>query len=239
MNKKQGIKIGIDTIMVFILSLLMGYSLVGEMAHEVLGILMFILFLFHHILNAVWLKNLLRGHYTAVRICQIVVNILLLIIMVVISTSGILMSRHLFTFLPAYRGMELVRTVHLAGSYWGFVLMSFHLGLHWNKISGMMKRKMKLKTDSQIRTFFVWITAVLIALYGCYAFGKQQIDSYLFFKNQFVFFDFRQPRGIFFLQQLAMMELFALLGYCFLAGLKKIGKRKGSSYAKWNNIQRQ
>ncbi len=228
MNKKQGIKIGIDTIMVFILSLLMGYSLVGEMAHEVLGILMFLLFLFHHILNAAWLKNLLHGHYTAVRICQIVVNILLLIIMVVIPTSGILMSRHLFTFLPAYRGMELVRTVHLAGSYWGFVLMSFHLGLHWNKIMGIIKRKVWQKGNSWILTFLVRTAAVLVALYGCYAFGKQHMGSYLFFKNQFVFFDFSQPRGIFFLQQLAMMELFALFGYCFLAGLKKIGKRKGS-----------
>lgn len=44
----------IDCGMVILLPLLMAYSLIGESAHEYLGIAMFLLFVEHHIMNAAW-----------------------------------------------------------------------------------------------------------------------------------------------------------------------------------------
>ena len=44
-------KIGIDAAMLILLPLLMAYSLVGEAAHEWLGLTMFALFVLHHIIN--------------------------------------------------------------------------------------------------------------------------------------------------------------------------------------------
>lgn len=41
----------IDILMTVLLPVLMAYSLVGEQAHEILGLLMFALFIAHHVIN--------------------------------------------------------------------------------------------------------------------------------------------------------------------------------------------
>ena len=71
----------------------MAYSLVGEAAHEYLGIGMFVLFIVHHIMNIAWWKNLLRGKYTPIRSVGTVLNFALVLIMLALPISGIVLSR--------------------------------------------------------------------------------------------------------------------------------------------------
>lgn len=56
-------KMTIDSAMPIGLLLLMGYGLVGQVIHEWIGVGMFILFIWHHILNSNWSKSLFRGRY--------------------------------------------------------------------------------------------------------------------------------------------------------------------------------
>ena len=51
MSRKQIWRMTVDLAMTVILLLLMGYSRIGETAHEVLGVCMLTLFILHHILN--------------------------------------------------------------------------------------------------------------------------------------------------------------------------------------------
>lgn len=67
MNRKQIWKIAVDVGMTAVLLLLMAYSLVGETAHEWLGIGIFALFITHHILNNGWCRNVFKGKYTPIR----------------------------------------------------------------------------------------------------------------------------------------------------------------------------
>lgn len=48
------------------------------------------------------------------------------------------MSRHVFVALSINDCMTTARIMHLAASYWGFVWMSVHLGMHWNMILGVL-----------------------------------------------------------------------------------------------------
>ncbi len=98
MKAKKIRKIIIDTAMLILLPLLMAYSLIGETAHEWLGLTMFLLFILHHIMNPAWLKTLFKGRYTPLRIYLTGVNVLLLIVMVLQPVSGIMMSKHIFHF---------------------------------------------------------------------------------------------------------------------------------------------
>ena len=142
MNKpmKSKVKPVVDIFMTVLLLFLMGYQFWGETAHEWAGTLMLLLFIAHHILNAGWYKNILRGRYTPVRIIMTVINLALLVTMLCLMGSGIMMSRHVFSFLSVSSGMGTARLVHMAACYWGFVLMSLHLGLHWGMILGMIRR---------------------------------------------------------------------------------------------------
>ncbi len=200
----------LDTSMVLLLPLLMAYSLIGETFHEAAGTLMLTLFLLHHWFNRAWWKNLRKGQYSPQRIFQTAVNLLLLLFMIIQPLCGILMSKHLYTFLPTDGLSSVVRAIHLPLASWGFVLMSLHAGTHL----GAMLPKGKGKTVA------VGCLSV-IALYGAYAFVKRQIPAYMFLKLSFAFFDYSEPRMFFLADYLAVMILFAMLGYGIILVLKR------------------
>lgn len=195
--------------MALLLPLLMAYSLIGEVFHEVAGTLMLALFVLHHWMNRAWWKNLFKGRYSPQRVFQAVLNLLLLLIMVVQPLSGILMSKHLFTFLPTDGLSSVARAIHLPLANWGFVLMSLHAGTHL----GAMLPKDKKKA------------AVLgclgaVSLYGDCAFFQRQIPAYLFLKLPFAFFDYSEAPIFFIADYLAVMILFAVFGYGVMNLLK-------------------
>ena len=139
--KPKGIaRLVIDVLMTIALLALMGYQFIEGAAHEWIGAGMFVLFIAHHILNFNWYKNLFKGKYTAVRVIALGVDVLVLFSMLALMYSGILLSRHVFAFLPVNGGLALARRLHMLGSDWGFVLMSIHIGMHWTMILGMVKK---------------------------------------------------------------------------------------------------
>ena len=123
------------------LPVLMAYSLAGETLHECIGTAMLALFIAHHILNRKATASMFRGKQTPVRILGTVVNLLLFVVMVCLPISGIVLSKHLYTWLPTDGLSAIARTVHLLLSYWGFVLMSFHLGLHADLWLNRLKKR--------------------------------------------------------------------------------------------------
>ena len=209
---KKHIRILVDCGMVLLLPLLMAYSLVGEAAHEYLGIGMFLLFVTHHILNIAWWKHIFCGKYTLLRILGTAVNLTLAMIMLALPISGMMLSRHVFRFLH-FNGASMDRTVHLMASYWGLVLMSFHAGMHGNVMMGMFRKAAHTQQTSKIRTWSLRVIAVLLAICGIHAFVKNRISSYLFLRTQFVFIDFSQPVVLALLDYLAIIAFFAVIGY--------------------------
>lgn len=193
---KNKIRVAVDVGMVILLPLLMAYSLVGETAHEYLGIFMFLLFLAHNILNIKWWKNIFRGKYNSVRILRLIINVLILVIMISLTISGIMMSRHIFQFINI-DGSSYARTIHLLASYWGLILMSFHAGMHIRKIP-YIKRN---------------ILIPIFVLLGIRAFIRRNIVDYLFLKSQFVFIDFSQSVIITICDYLFISILFMIVGY--------------------------
>ena len=198
----------VDAAMVLLLPLLMAYSLVGESFHEVAGTLMLVLFAAHHWLNRGWLKNLFRGNYTPQRAFQTALNLLLLMFMIVHPLCGILMSKHLYTFLPTEGISSIARAIHLPLANWGFVLMSLHAGTHLGTMLPNGKKKAAV---------LGYLGAV--SLYGVYAFVKRQIPAYLFLKLPFAFFDYGEPRVFFLADYLAVIILFATIGFFITAVL--------------------
>lgn len=217
---KKYIRILVDCGMVLLLPLLMAYSLVGEAAHEYLGIGMFLLFVAHHILNITWWKHIFRGKYTPLRILGTAVNFALAIIMLALPISGMMLSRHVFRFLH-FGGTSAARTVHLLASYWGLVLMSFHAGMHGNMMIAILRKAVNTQSKSKIRTWSLRIIAVLLAICGIHAFVKNEVSSYLFLRTQFVFVDFLQPVIIILIDYLLISLLFMIIGCCFSRVLNK------------------
>ena len=225
MKPKMICKIAIDFIMTVLLLLLMSRQITGDSAHEWLGMGMFVLWIIHHCLNFKWHRCLWKGKYTPYRMVQTVVNALLLVSMVGIMVSSIILSREVFAFLPIAGGMALARPMHILCAFWSFILMAFHLDLHWNMILGMM-RKMTGPISSKPLKVLLRTGGVVVAVYGLYAFIKNQFLSYMFLTSSFVFFDFERPLPLFFTEYIAIMGMFVLLAYLGTKGLQKLNARK-------------
>ena len=214
MKKKR---MAIDAAMTCLLPCLMAYSLIGETFHEIAGVAMLALFITHHILNHAWFKGLFRGRYSPYRVFSTAVSLLLCAVMVCLPLSGIMMSKHLFRFLPTKGLSAAARTVHLLCSYWGFVLMSLHLGLH-------LKQMWKRFPFASMR--FGWLAALAaVNVYGVCAFIKRELPLYMTLRSQFVFFNYSEPRVFFFADYLAIMVLFATIGCCLGEKLKTIRRK--------------
>jgi hypothetical protein len=212
-----------DLLMIVIMPMLMAYSLIGETFHEVIGTIILVLFLMHQAFHANWWKAIFKGRYTPHRCCVTVLNVALLILMVLQPLSGIVLSRHLFTFLPINGIDAQARAVHMAVAYWLYILMSVHVGLHLDRIGHSLRRK------SGRRRRTVWIIracAAGVSVYGIHAFVQRGLPGYMFLRTQFAFFDPEEPKYFFFIDYLAIFILFSFCGYCVGKTLKIRLQRK-------------
>ncbi len=224
MNRQTRVKVFVDLIMTVFLMLLMAFELIGRTAHEWLGVGMFVMFVIHHLLNRKWTGHLLKGRYTPLRVFQTILVIFILIGMLCSMVSGIVMSRYVFDFLPIEGGRSWARILHMLAAYWGFVLMSLHLGIHWSMMMGIARKAIGKTSTS--RTWAARIVGILIAGYGIYAFGQRGIGDYMLLRSTFVFFDFEEPLALFYLDYLAITGLFVWCGHYLAKGLGTLSGRK-------------
>lgn len=221
MKGKMKVKMGIDLLMTILLLLLMAYQVTGEALHEWIGAGMLVLFLLHNLLNIRWYGALAKGKYTLLRVVRTAVNFAVLASMLIQAYSGIVLSRHVFAFLPISGGMATARVMHLAGSYWGFILMSVHLGMHWGQIIGMFRKLTGGKMPAAL-TWVIRLLAAGLAVYGAVCFYQADIASYLFLRVEFAFLDYEKSGALILAENLAMMELCVFLSYYMTRALGSV-----------------
>ena len=218
------LRMTIDILMTITLPLLMAYSLIGENNHEVIGVCMFALFITHHVINRKWWTGLFKGKYSAVRIMNTVINLLLAVYMLLQPVSGILMSKYVLKEVTIGGASGILRTIHMTLAYYGFILMSLHLGLHMKAVTSPFTKKM----NETVKIVFT-ILFIVISMYGVYVFVKRGIGDYLLMKVMFAFFDFDESRASFFLDYASVMVLTANIGFyiqSILLRIKKGGSKK-------------
>lgn len=225
MKPAAAAKMIVDGMMTLGLMFLMGYQLWGESAHEWAGAGMLLLFLVHNFLNRSWYRNLFRGRFTPMRLVQIGVNMLLLTAMLAQMYSGIVMSRHVFAFLPIDGGMAAARRLHILGAYWGFVLMSVHLGLHWNMFLNMAGRRGAGRLPRLSRPA-LFLAGLAIAAYGLSVFIRRDFPVYMFLRTEFVFLDYDEPVWLFYLDYICLMGFWVFLAHYVSKGLRKVSAHR-------------
>lgn len=222
MSKKQITKTLIDFAMTALLPLLTAYSLVGETAHECLGIAMFGLMIAHNVMNVAWYKSLFKGKYTAFRFVLMATNFLLLIDFLLLMYSGINLSEHVLPFLPSLGGAAVSRILHMSAARWGIVMMSFHLGLNISRFTAKLKMHHTLH-------LLLTVCAALAGVYGIYAFVTLNYPMYLFPQTIFMFSDMGNSLMLYLVRSVAVMVAFVLLGNTAANMCKRTFRRKEST----------
>lgn len=226
MKPKTVIRTAADILMTAALIFLMGYHLWGDTLHEWAGTIMLVLFIAHHLLNARWHKALSKGKYNAVRILTLTVDVLVFISMLAQMYSGIVMSRHVFDFLPTSGGMAMARRLHILGAYWGFIFMSLHIGLHWDMLMGIFRKASGISSGSKLRSRIMFCLGLIIAGYGVWVMKSRDFPTYLFLKSEFVFLDYGEPEILFCIDHIAVMGLWIFAAHYAAKLFRKLQKGK-------------
>ena len=202
---KNMIKRIIDACMTLILLFLMAYQVTGEVLHEWIGIGMTVVLIVHHILNIKWYAVLFKGKYNAYRIITTIVNALLLMSIALTAFCGMSMSNYAVPFLYGMTDRVFAGTIHLALSFWSFMLMGIHLGLHLPAMTA------KIKPSKTTGIIVTGIFTVLAGV-GLWSFIKNGIPSYITFRTHFAFFDYDKPALLVFVENLTELFFFCFIG---------------------------
>lgn len=208
--------------MLVLLLFLMAFFNTGQTIHEILGIFMFLCFILHHILNYRWYRTLIKGKYSLIKKVFIIINTLLLLVVIMIVLSGLSMSR-LLPFLN-FMSVSIARRLHLQCTYWGFLLMAIHLGLHAQSI--LMPLKRRLSNQIKIMQTIFAILPYGIAIYGIIVFIKNQWIAYLILLNEYVFYDETISIIQVLIEHIGIFVLFVLFTHYLMKNLVFINSRK-------------
>lgn len=201
----------------------MAYYITGNMIHEVVGVVVLVLFIVHTFLNRRWYKAIFKGKYNVRRILQIGINLLFLVTMVLMMISAVLISSDLFPFIPVNNDMML-RQVHVQTAYWVFIIMAVHIGLSWGMIINSVRRMTGITGTSRIRTIALRFLAVLIVAYGVQSSFDEDMGSKLFIYNPLGWFTDDSTIG-FLIDHLSIMGIYICGTHYALKFIQKQGKR--------------
>lgn len=224
-KRKNIVKKVTDVLMTVLLLCLMAYQVTGEALHEWGGIAMTVLLIVHHILNFKWYQSLFKGKYNAYRIVTVAVNTLLLASIALTAVCGMAMSSHAVPFLYGMLPVSFARRFHLAMSFWSFILMGLHLGLHIPAMTA------GFGWSGRMKTVFAASFSVLSG-FGFWLFVKNGIPDYIFFRSPFAFFDYEKAAVLVFLENLAILTAFAFLGAAAASFIKACRDRSESGKSK-------
>ena len=218
-RKSNIIKKIVDVCMTILLLCLMAYQVTGDALHEWIGIGMTIVLIVHHILNIKWYGAIFKGKYNVYRIITTVVNILMIVSIALTAFCGMSMSNHAVPFLYGMTDMVFARTTHMALSYWSFMMMGIHLGLHLPAMTA------KVKPNTIVK---VILTIVFTVLAGCglWLFIKNGIPAYITFQTHFVFFDYDKSAILVFVENLSELFFFVFIGANIVRIIRILGKTK-------------
>ena len=222
MNKK--FRIILDVIMTCLFIILMGYYVTDNAVHEILGTIIFLLFIIHNILNIKWYKLIFKGKHNFQRIVHIIINLLLFIVMLGMMISGMMISSNVFTFLNISTTM-FGRKLHMISTSWGFVLMAIHVGFH---ITGVMN-KINVKIKKSIFEYVYYFILMLLSGFGIYSFIDVKLWEDMFLINEFKFFDYEQSALLFYLKYVSILIVISLVVYISLCLIKKLKNEKKKS----------
>lgn len=209
----------VDVCLTVLLLCLMSYQVVGETLHEWIGIGMTVVLILHHILNIKWYGALFKGKYNAYRIITSVINILLLASIALTAFCGMSMSNHAVPFLYGMANIVFTRTVHLALSFWSFILMGLHLGLHLPAMTA------KVKPGKAWKVVLSAIFSILAGI-GLWLFIRNGIPEYITFRTHFAFFDYDKAAALVFLENLAIEFFFVFIGANIVRLIRSLNKKQ-------------
>ena len=167
----------LNLVMILCLLVVMDYRFTDNAIHEILSVFILLPFIIHNVLNCHWYSAIGKGKMNLLRILTTITNLLLLVMMLLVTVTGVLISQTVFS---AFSLSDLwAHELHSFSAYLGFILSAIHLGFHWNALYGKLCRWLRIDCTNFRYILLSRIASLLIIGYGIYASFTRHIGSKL------------------------------------------------------------
>lgn len=226
MNPVFHLRLVLDLLAVALFMLALAYWWLDNRTHELIGTGMFALLFLHNVFNRRWYGGLPRTPRKPKPVVTVLLNLTLLATMVTLLTTSVLISQSLFGFMAV--GGPTARDIHILAAYWALVILSLHLGMHWQIFMSMARRIAGVTRGSFIRTTVLRIAALCIAAKGFDSSFDLAVGSRLLLIPTMEFWDFSEGAWGFFLRVGSIVGLYAAIGHYSVVVIASFRTRRGS-----------
>lgn len=174
MKKKniKYVKFTIDLLMAITFVLFFNKRVLGGLTfHEIAGLVIAVVFFTHVLLNWQWVKNvtlkLFDRQLPLKTKFSYLLNLVLLISMAFIITSGIFISRVVFPNITI-GNEQWFKISHMSISFLVLIIVAIHIGLHWKWIISVFKNIIHLKTSKKSLRILARVVTITLLLFGSY-----------------------------------------------------------------------
>lgn len=204
MNRKTLFKLVVDCLMVSSVLLAIANKLTENTMHELIGVFMILLLLLHNVLNRRWYASILQRRQSLRGVFDIAVTLLLFMVIGTLIGSSIMVSRMLFAFWDM-EGNLTMRQIHTTAAHWLLVLMSIHLGMHWARLMGVLRKIVPIQSRQRVHVVFRSLLSLVVLVYGVKASFESDICAKLFMIHAFDSWNMDRSAAVFFLNYSAII----------------------------------
>jgi len=203
----------------------LAYDWLGNLAHELIGTVMFGLLVAHNTFNRRWYGWAVRKGGRDLRGWLNIATIAALgTVMLILLATSIVISRSLFSALPIASAFG-ARQVHAQAAYWALVIVAVHVGMRWSMIMTLMRSWLRLGASNAGRTWILRVVALSIAAYGIHSWTVIGTGSRLLAEMTLSFWNFEEAALHFFLHQGAVAGLIICVTHYTAALLQRLKLR--------------
>ena len=176
----------VDLILLALFVAELSFHHLPKVLHEILGVAMVALILFHVAINLRRVESLFKN-FSPRKFFFVEVDVALLLAAGLIFVTGVCMSNHLF---PDMVSAELRRNMtlhqlHVSAPYVMMILIGMHLGLHWREFWQRFLNLSGLTELYQRRKIFFKAAVLILSLIGVAGFFLNRLASRLAMKHIF------------------------------------------------------
>ncbi len=165
--KTNGKRILLDLVMILVVSTLYCKNVISLAYHEIMGIVLFVLFALHLIWNRNWIASVFAKHLNRTRSgrtkAMAFLDVLLAVFWGLVFISGILISKKLFSF---HFSRNWIR-MHFFFAAVALILTGVHLGMHRTYLANVCRNLFSFQ--KHLTKPAAMVIMVCLLAFGCYS----------------------------------------------------------------------
>ncbi|MBR1396556.1 MAG: DUF4405 domain-containing protein [Selenomonadaceae bacterium] len=203
----------LNIVLLILFLLIMSFHFIPKVLHEVLGLLVLPVIIVHCFWNWKAFKSSLRGNLK--KKLSAIIDIILLLCMVIIISTGICISNHLFNGMIDIKFQRniIIHQLHVSVPFLFMILAGIHLGLHWQGMWQRIKNIFKLNTSKISYKIVTRLTVAMLIVIGIYGSFLDRVGDRLLMQHIFATDATQLPFAEFIFIMISIFSIYTVIGF--------------------------